>query len=250
MKKRYNTIQGIILLSSIVIIFLISCDNSGDSFKWSGGDGLYFIHRPSEKVYAYGNAFNADTVISCADLFIVVTSLHKEVPGYSQPQLYSIKGDKEMENQIRDFLDPNGTLYPGGMVTTPIEYRTEVCKSIRITLHDKDSIFLSDITDLARFYFAGWRFEEVSYLARLLFTSDKKLIGTIKIGSTISEYLSYHPMIFAQSHFFFPKLNKNIFDNGNYAKVEIELENDTTLVAYTSKYETSFLNDTVYYGNP
>lgn len=237
MIKKSNTISGRAFLFLFTTMVVLSCNDSEKSFKWSGGDGLYFIHRPAENVYAYENDLDADTVIPCADLRIVVTSSLKEVPGYSTPQLYTIEGDKEIEQQIREFLDPDGVLYPSGMASTVIEYRTEVCNSIRITLHDKNNVFISDITDKARFYFSGWRYEEVSYFDRLLISSDKKLIGTIEIGSTISDYLSHHPMVFPQAHFFFPELDKKIFDNGNYVKVEIELGNDTTLVAYTSGYD-------------
>ena len=95
---------------------------------------------------------------------------------------------------------------------------------------------MSDLTDQAQFYFKHWHHDENIPFYHLLISSDGS-VGLIKFGMTISEYLSYSPMIFFDTYFFFPNLERAVFENGNYVKMEIELDNGTTLTAYTSGYK-------------
>lgn len=227
-------ISGKYYLFLSIVVAVISCNNheeSNSSINHGPHQGLVFIHRPAELIRAFGNDYTNDTVATCADVRIGVTSSLKIMPTYSKPDHYTIDGDKEVEEQIRKFFYPNGVQV--GMTGYTIEYRTEVCKSIHITLHDRENTLIKDITDMARFYYVWGPYEE-DFINRLIINSDRKLIGILELGSTVSEYLAYKPMIFANAHFIFPELPKSAFENGNYAKVEIELENGTTLVASTA----------------
>lgn len=219
----------------LISISLVSCEDKDDEIlRTPKGLSLLFVNRPAEMAYVYENCSD---IISGACLYIHVTSALKEMPTYATPQHYSIEGDEMIEQQIRSFLDPEGTKYTGGMISDIVEYRTEVCKSICITLYDKNDTSVIDMTDNARFYYTDVPSETDIY-NRLLINSEKKLLGTIEIGSTIKDYLSHSPMIFAEALLSFPDYDNSIFDNGNYAKVEIELGNGTTLTAYTSSYSS------------
>jgi hypothetical protein len=233
MTKRFITISGRILTYLLIAVTIASChkDEDMDYPLNSRADGLYFIHRPSQVACAYANDDSHDT-ITCLNIRVLVTSSLNNSATYDPLQVYVTEGDKSIEEQIRKFLDPNGSK-SGGMGGDIIEYRTEICHSIHITLYDKDQKFLSDITDMARFYYQEMAFKEDEQ-CRILINSDRKVLGAIKIGSTISEYLSYKPMIFAMANFIFPGIERDTIKNGNYAKIEIELENGTTLVTYTS----------------
>lgn len=113
----------------------------------------------------------------------------------------------------------------------PVEYRTKTCKDIRIGLYDKNGLFISDITENARFHYVIGPNSREEDAMNLLISSDRKLLGRIKLGTTIKEYLSYHPMIFAEAHFIFDGVEKGGFSNGNYAAIEIELGDGTILKA-------------------
>jgi hypothetical protein len=126
------------------------------------------------------------------------------------------------------------------MMPEEVYYVTESCKNITMAHYDKNDNFVSDITDKARFYcpeyFGGVynpdNFGPLGY--NLLFDSNKKLLGRIKDGTTISQYLSYHPLVFANAFFVFPDLLMETISKGNYILVEIELDNDVILSAKAS----------------
>lgn len=211
-------------------LFMLSCSGESEINPLSPivdhGSGLSYLRWPAERLIAYQNeCSNSNIDTTCADLLVYVTWDEMRSSGYPYSlESYSLKGDKAMEQQITDFLDPNHDLY-NGVVPIAIMYCTDTCKSIRMTMYDKNGSFISDITDKARFYYV----ENKREVGTLLFNSDKKLLGKIKIGTTIKEYLSYKPLVFAVAHFIFDGIDKVSFSNGNYAKVEIELSNGTTL---------------------
>lgn len=217
-----------ILLFVSAVIALASCDKEDGLLPPPEDRGyhLLFLHSPAERVLAFENEYSTYTVdTACADLRVNVGCLPREVPGYRTPQPYYAESDKEIERKIAEFLDPKGEKFNGTMPIS-VTYTTEVCKAIRISLYDKDGVFISDITDGARFYYVYTQYE-IEF--DLLINSEKKLLGRIAPGTTIKEYLSHHPMVFADAHFLFPDLDKETFAHGNYAKVEIELDNGTVL---------------------
>lgn len=212
----------------------MSCSSGDDIIIGNDGYHLTYIHQPSESLIAYHNDYSPKIIdTTCADLHIYVTSSLREQPGYSTPQYYSIDGDKAIEIQLANFLDPNNDKYIGD-VPIPVEYRTETCNSIRITMYDKNGSFISDITAKARFFYVNDPSDLSEIGQNIIINSEKNLLGKIKIGTTIKEYLSYDPFVFAEAHFIFDGIDQECFSNGNYAKVEIELGNGVILTSYSS----------------
>ena len=140
---------GRIFIYLFTAILVMSCSGENDTIVGNHGYHLTYIHRPSESLIAYQNDYSPNIIdTTCADLHVYVTSSLREQPGYSTPQHYSIDGDKAIEVLLANFLDPNNDKYTGD-VPIPVEYRTETCKSIRITMYDKNGSFISDITESA-----------------------------------------------------------------------------------------------------
>ena len=226
--------SGRIFIYLLTAILVMSCSGENDTIVGNHGYHLTYIHRPSESLIAYQNDYSPDIIdTACADLHVYVTSALREQPGYSTPQHYSIDGDKAIEVQLANFLDPNNDKYTGD-VPIPVEYRTETCKSIRITMYDKNGSFISDITDQARFFYANDPSDHSEVGQNIIINSEKKLLGKIKIGTTIKEYLSDNPFVFAEAHYIYDGIDKESFSNGNYAKVEIELSNGIILTSSSS----------------
>ncbi|NMA73041.1 MAG: hypothetical protein GX963_02530 [Bacteroidales bacterium] len=224
---------GRIFIYLFTAILVMSCSGENDPIVRNHGYQLNYIHRPAESLIAYQNDYPPNTIDTAwADLQIFVTSALREQPGYT-PQRYSIDGDKAIELQLANFLDPDNDKYTGDM-PIPVEYRTEACKSIRITMYDKNGSFLSDITDQARFFYVNDPNDHSEVGQNIIINSEKKLLGKIKIGTTIKEYLSNNPLVFAEAHFIFDGIDKESFSNGNYTKVEIELSNGIILTSFSS----------------
>lgn len=218
--------------SFFLFCFIFVCCSESENDKMSVSN-ITFAHRPSESIIALANDYTPYTIDTiCADLHVFVMSALKEQSGYNWPEYYYTNGDKDIEQQIDKYLAPELRDY-WGELSLIVEYRTEVCNSIRLTLYNSDGVCLSDITEKAQFY-ANAPYDWSEKVQNLLVNSKKKLLGKIKLGTTISEYLSYHPMVFAEAHFIFPDLKKETFDNGNYVKVEIELANNTILTGVTN----------------
>lgn len=225
---------GRFFICLLATILMMSCSDENDTTVGNDGYHLSYIHRPSESLIAYQNDYSPNIIDTAyADLHIYVTSALREQSGYSTLQHYSIDGDKEIELQLGNFLDPENDKYTGD-VPIPVEYRTEACKSIRITMYDKNDTFISDITDQARFFYVNAPNDHSEIGQNIIINSEKKLLGKIKIGTTIKEYLSDMPFVFAEAHFIFDGIDKESFSNGNYAKVEIELGNGIVLSTYSS----------------
>lgn len=240
MKTIYFWVLGLLLLAA----GLTSCSKDEDKNKQIVDEGshLYFRHSPAEEVSVQGNYDRQETT-EPYDLAVHVHSKQKDQSGYSTPQLYYIENDKAIEQQIAAFLDPNGNKYKG-IMPEEVYYVTESCKNITMAHYDKNDNFVSDITDKARFYCPEYigevynpdNFGPIGY--NLLFDSNKKLLGRIKDGTTISQYLSYHPLVFANAYFVFPDFLMETISKGNYILVKIELDNGVILSA-----KASFRND-------
>ena len=227
--------SGKIYIILIICICILACNNENER-EGKPESNVSFAHRPSESIIALANNYSTYTVdTTCADLQVFVTSALKEHPDYNWPVYYYTKGDKEIEQQIEEYLAPELKDYKGEL-SLVLEYRTEVCNSIRLSLYDPNDMLIADITKEAQFY-ANSPMDWTEKVKNILVNSDKKLLGKIKLGTTIDEYLSYHPMIFAEAHFIFPNIKKEAFANGNHIKIEIELANDTTLTGIARTQE-------------
>lgn len=208
----------------LFISLLISSCSNEELIDGDIGHSLWFRHIPAETLSVGQNTYYSNDVdTTCADLQLYVKGLGDRNEDY-------IEADSHIVSQIKNFLDPSHTIYNGALPIS-VDYTTEVCKSIRITLYDKDDTFIRDITDNARFYYIWGPYYAEERVANLLIDSNKKLLGFIKFGTTIKEYLAYKPMLFADAHFIFDGIDKETFSNGNYVIVEIELENGTVLKA-------------------
>ena len=141
--------------------------------------------------------------------------------------------DEKLETLIKKYLDPDGTLYNGDMPIS-VEYRNETCKDIKLQLFDKNDNLISNLTDSARFdYIEG----DVGH--NLLINSEGNHVESIKIGFTIKEYLASNPRIFPVAHFVFVNTPKSTFDNGNYVRTDIVLNNGVTLTSKSSAQYSS-----------
>lgn len=200
---------------------VMGCSNSNDDEPQIGADQGYCLvyHcRPCEELQSYRENNHPDL------LHLIVTSSLREAFGYRDPQRYTIEGDRDIETQIGRLLDPDNELK--GMIPIQVEYRTVPCKAIYVTMYDADGNFVSDITDQAHFHNL-W--EEDAYA--ILINSSREVLGVLKDGITIKEYLEYHPMVFAQTWLSFDDLNMEVLEEGGYLKTEIELEDGTILVS-------------------
>lgn len=58
----------------------------------------------------------------------------------------------------------------------------------------------------------------------ILIDSSKKVIGLMKNGMTIKEYLDYHPMIFSEVDLFFDGFDRKCLLDGYYFKTVVSLD--------------------------
>jgi len=222
---------GRFVICSLISLIIVSCSKNTDMVIGDYGYYLLFKHRPTERIIVFDESdLQHFDNLSCLDLHVLVTSEFREQIGYTIPQPYYIEGEKGIEQQIKDYLDPNGDKYNGSMPVI-VEYRTEGCRQIHFSLYDNDDAFLTDLTDMARFHYVigitSWDEDGMN----LLIDTSKKLLGKIAIGSTIQEYLAYSPMVFAEARFIFPELEKSALDEGKYIRIEIELDDGRILTA-------------------
>lgn len=212
-----------------VVVFSVlafySCHSDYDEELGDEGFRLVFIHRPSEAMKVF-NLYETDE--NSFGVLVMVTSTLKEHIGDTTPRVYSIDGVQTIEHQINEFLDPDHTDFIGS-IPVPIEYRTEVCKSLRILLIDKNEESVEDITSFARFHHVDAPVDWLDIGGGLIVNSDMVLLGRIPIGTTIEEYLAYRPMVFASAHFIISGVSKDRFTHDCYVRIEIELDNGKIL---------------------
>ena len=199
-----------------------SCSQHSDEDIGNFGYRLVYNNRPSEVVKLNCN-IDRLSEIDMADLNLVVnvTCSLNNVEGYNSSQS-TIPGNKMIEQQMVEMLDPNKNLF-NGVMPVQIEYRTEECKSVHVFLYNKYDEKGSDLTNMARFGQLPRPIDWLGMDGGILICSDGNLVGKIPEGSTIAAYLAYHPMVFASALFIFPHVNKDLFTEGCYIKVEIEL---------------------------
>lgn len=222
MSRNYKS-----LLYAIVTSIVLSCAGNDDGEIGDKGYFIYFRHRPAEDMLAYSNYYPSEVDTTCADLMVFVTSSFKELPTYPTPQRYETEGDAELEGQMKELLDPKHELV--GAMPIIVEYRTDVCKSVRFWLHEQDANAVTEITDDACFYYQGTPYEWIDMYGGVLINSKKEVVGKIPLGMTIREYLAVEPMVFGEAHFLFPHVEKSRLSKGNYVEVEIELDNGDVL---------------------
>lgn len=223
MTKKYIITIGRICALLFAIFAIESCDSQENAGFGDVGYHLAYRHVPAETLTLLVDNNQA------AELHLFVLSSLKDSIGYNTPQHYYLQGEASIEKQIATFLDPEGCKYKGDM---PIEvcYTTEECSGISIFLYDENRNFVSDITNKAQFSFCRDQYDASEIGCNLVIDKDCHLVGRVLPGLTIQEYMDYHPMLFAEARFLFPNLDKDVFSNGKYAVVEIELANGTKLV--------------------
>lgn len=210
----------------MLLPLVTACNNDKEENLEDCGFHFSYVNRSSEQVIVKENSYSSsDTSTEWADLLVIVTDSLKSGKAKNI-------ADTRIEQQKEALIDPYHNF--NGDMPIVVEYRTEECKSIRIELYDKANRLLSDLTDQARFSYVYSQYDIEELGANLLISSDRILIGKIKDGMTIKEYLSYHPMIFAKAHFILQGLKRTELENGNYIKVEAELDNGEKLEATSS----------------
>lgn len=219
------------------LIMMCSCGrerNPGEDV----GCCLLFSHSPSDTVILKTNCYLAEPEVNmdCPDLLVDVLAYGSLKDSGSK--YYYSAADKDIENNLYIFMIKTTGESFNGVIPVTVEYRTEVCAGLRIEMYRKDGLFMSDVTDLARFHYVYDRFSLDESAQNILIASDgksdHKSVSKIDIGSSVKDYLSFNPFVFAHAHFIFPELKKDIFDNGNYLKVEIRLAGGKILTARSS----------------
>lgn len=224
-----------ILLFCSALLFVVSCDQDIPA-PGEYGYFLYFSKSPADTMVLRTNCYLAEPEVNmdCPDL-LITTVAYESLEDFGSKQYYS-DANKGIENNISDYLlETTGRKFDGGM-PLKVEYRTEVCTDIKIQMFDENNQLVSDVTDLARFHYVHSEFSMKDVVENLLITSEQQDIHKIDLGSTISEYLSFKPLVFANAHFIFPELEKDILGNGNYLKVEIQLDNGIILTSISKCY--------------
>lgn len=195
---------------------------------------LCFSKSPADTALLKTNCYLAEPEVhlNCLDLLISTTA-YESLKDFDPKQYYS-DANQGIENNISNYLlETTGMKFDGDM-PLKVEYRTEICTDIKILLFDENDQLISDITDQARFHYVYSEFAMEDVVANLLVTSGKQDVHKIDLGSTISEYLSFEPLVFANAHFIFPELEKDILENGNYLKVEMQLDNGNILTSISN----------------
>lgn len=207
-----------ILFASLFAVFG-SCSQHNEQDIGDYNFRLILNNRPAEVVKLSCETKSQDD-IKAADmnLYVNVTCSSSDVEG----QASTIPGNQAIERQLAEMLDPDHSRFDGVM-PVQIEYRTTVCKSIRILLYNENDEMVSDLTDQAQFGQMPRPIDWLDLKGGILINSDGNVLGTIPEGCTIREYLAYHPMVFALAHFVFPNADKQMFVKGSYIKIEIEL---------------------------
>lgn len=204
--------------SMIVMATLIGCGSSDES-QPINNNGINYLFRnvSPQKLIVKEYTLEGD---KCQGIELYVRSLSDEK---------HLKGDPFIEQQLQTLVD--SWTFQKGALPIVIEYTTEICQSIRLTLFDKNDVMLTDVTDMARIHYPkGLDAGEKIFL----FSSQKKLLGQVSEGCSIAEYLANQPLLFTHAVFIFPDLNRDIFDKGNYVKVEIVLGNENILTVNLS----------------
>lgn len=222
-------------LGRISIIFLltlgvfVSCNKKQPQIiepVGNHGEHLYFSHSPCDTVTLISNSYFAKSVanLECPDLSIRVVCYESLLD--SAPKQYYSKGNEVIETNIRDFIKKETGEDFDGMVPINVEYRTEACSDIHISIYDSNDHFLSDVTDIAQFHYIYDKYANPEeWVNNLLISSKDYTVSKISIGTSIKDYLSFNPLIFGEAHFIFPGLDKQKFYEGYYFKIEISLEN-------------------------
>ena len=220
------------VMSCCFLAFALSgCSNQDEPIIGDEGVHIIYICRPCEDLLSYQNDMNDYTgEMMNADLHLFTTSSLKQVPEYSNPQRYTKEGDSFIEKQIATLIDPDNRY--NGDYPIQIEYRTVACSNIRMSLYDSKDNFIADVTEQAHFATGA---NQLDCMGKdIIINASKEVVGLIKDGTTIKEYLEYKPMIFAEACFIFENINREFLTTGNYIRTEIELEDGTILVSNSS----------------
>lgn len=230
---------GKFVLCTLCAFMIASCSNNdGDDLIGDYGYHLHFEHVPAETLIAHDNIIQHACLPNyfqyyCVHL-IVQSSLIDDPFGSNIPQHYYLEGIPFIEKQLAAFIDPDDAEYHGSMPVV-VKYTTVECLDITIGLYNRDKNLVADITDETQFSLCYGEYSVNESASNIIINKDCQVIGKIEIGTTIKQYLEFHPMLFAEAVLMFPTLDENAFGNGNYVVVEIELANGTKLTASTDE---------------
>ena len=224
MTRKYTMISDNLIKTLACLLVFAGCKDSGNDTI--GCEGLRFGYncRPSEEVLSYYG--DCESELRKSDLHLCVTSELRDDPMYRDPQRYTIEGDAYIESQLSKLTNPNNEY--NGEVPIIVEYRTEPCSSIRISLYGADDTYISDVTEDARF---SADFAWPNNYNNVIINSSRTVIGVIVDGMTIDEYLENKPMVFAEAFLRFENLDRSMLAEGCYFKTEINLSNGKVLTS-------------------
>ncbi len=183
------------ILVFCVLLLLCSCNGIWNENEPRNSLGIVFCPRECETVHldGYHKISNFSYLWQLSATEIVADSLFLFVEVTSPDGLTT--SDKYMEDQItRWFIQSYGKI---GNYPEKIEYRQEFCKSLTLvadkTLFGREAG--QDLSDKFEFYDDAGRAG-----LDFLFDGEKKLVGLIREGMSIEEYLSYEPVMFAMEY--------------------------------------------------
>ena len=222
MNKKIKLTFGGLFICLLGLLCMQSCREEDTPTIWIGdkGNRINCCYVIPEKLTSMHNCYFSDEVDDT-----ISADLRLFVKGKASVIGHPYVGDEELEKRIIQTLDPDNERY--GMALNSVDYTMRTCQSITISLYDKDSVFVADVTDNARFYYIYVKNEDYY---QMLINSDKEVLGQVRMGMTIKEYLECNPFLFVFAHFIFDGLNKSDIADGKYFRTEILLEDGTILV--------------------
>lgn len=227
LKQKFIISVGGLFVCLLALVGVSSCEkDEGPTISLDNyGRNFTCVCVNPEKVYSNHNCYIAEKVDT------ISADLALQVGGTTSSETLTLR-DSLVEERILQNIDPMSER--GGTKYTSIFYTTRVCTSIKISVYDKDSVFVADVTDKARFYY--YESEDDDYI-QMLINSDKYVLGEMQMGMTIDEYLECEPFLFVNAHFIFDGLTKDDMKGGKYFKTEIILDDNTVLVSHSEGHD-------------
>ncbi|MBO4664209.1 MAG: hypothetical protein J5663_07330 [Bacteroidaceae bacterium] len=221
MEKKIKLTLGRLFMCLLGLLCMQSCGKDEAPTIWIGDEGnrINCCYVIPEKLTSAHNCYFSDEVDDTIN-----ADLRLFVKGKASVIGHPYVGDEELEKRIIQTLDPNNERY--GLALNSVDYTLKTCQSITISLYDKDSVFVADVTDKARFYYIYVKNEDYY---QMLINSDKEVLGQIRMGMSIKEYLACKPLVFVAAHFIFDGLEKSEVSGGKFFRTKIVLDDGMVL---------------------